>query len=171
VHAFVHSLHLAQQWAYCVDLPAPFGEGPAAGHAITLSPDGSRLYVVDASSGSLAEIDPDSLTIASRRRFDPVWAPNGEAAAAVTPDGRTLLVGGRGIAAVPVAAGGAATGTSEWSATPSPVRGLAVAGDRVYLGQENAVVRRDPKTGRQLGHIPVPGLVRLRHVTARPAVD
>ncbi|HEY3008800.1 MAG TPA: hypothetical protein VGJ63_12170 [Micromonosporaceae bacterium] len=164
VHAFVHSLHLAEQWAYCIDLPAPFGDGPAAGHAIALSPDGSRLYIVDASRGSIAEIDPDSLTVLAQRRFTADAGPGGEAAAAVTSDGRHLLVGGRGIAAVPLA-GATDSDVPPWVATPSPVRGLAVAGDRAYIGQEAAVLWRDVRTGRTIGRAPVPGLVRLRHVT------
>jgi hypothetical protein len=165
VHAFVHSLHLAEQWAYCIDLPAPFGDGPATAHAIALSADGSRLYVVDASSGSVAEIDPDSLTVLSQRRFGANAGPGGEAAAAVTSDGRYLLVGGRGIAAVPLAGTATDSGVPPWLATPFPVRGLAVAGDRAYVGQDGAVLSQDVGTGQAIGRVPVPGLVRLRHVT------
>ena len=62
VHAFVHTLNLGGQWAYCVDLPAPFGENPAAGHAIARDP-GGRVVVVDATSGSGLFIDPDGLTV------------------------------------------------------------------------------------------------------------
>ena len=41
VHAFVHVLSLTEGWAYCLDLPAPFGEPAAGTHALTVSPDGA----------------------------------------------------------------------------------------------------------------------------------
>ena len=47
VHAFVHVLHLNERWAYCLDLPGPFGTGPASGHAVAVSADGGQLAVVD----------------------------------------------------------------------------------------------------------------------------
>lgn len=45
VHAFVHTLHLTERWAYCIDLPAPFGERDAAGHAIALGA-GDKVVVM-----------------------------------------------------------------------------------------------------------------------------
>ena len=47
MHAFVHTLSLDQCFAYCIDLPAPFGEGPAEGHAIAVGRSGGRPVVVD----------------------------------------------------------------------------------------------------------------------------
>ena len=63
VHAFVHTLNLAERWAYCVDLPHPFGEAPASGHAMAISPDGGRLFVADVTSGTVAEISTEELTV------------------------------------------------------------------------------------------------------------
>jgi YVTN family beta-propeller protein len=169
VHAFVHSLHLTEQWAYCIDLPPAFGRNPAAGHSIALSPDRSRLYVADAVGGSVAVIDTQTLTVLSQLRFGAAAGWGEEAAAAVTPDGTHLLVGGHGIAAVPLvagAAGAARAAVPAFSPTPAPVRGLAVVGDRVYLGQRDGVVWLEWATGRQLGRVAVPGLRRLRHATA-----
>jgi hypothetical protein len=39
VHAFIHSLHLSQNWAVCIDLPAPFGFTDPAGHTVAMSAD------------------------------------------------------------------------------------------------------------------------------------
>src|SRR4029077_4469046 len=41
--AFVHILDLRNGWAYCADLTAPFGMGPAGSHRIELSPTGTIL--------------------------------------------------------------------------------------------------------------------------------
>jgi hypothetical protein len=49
----------------------------------------------------------------------------------------------------------------------SPVRGLAldIGSQRVYVGQDAAVVTYDLATGRGVGRVAVPGLVSLRHVS------
>ncbi|HEX2037815.1 MAG TPA: hypothetical protein VHS99_26895, partial [Chloroflexota bacterium] len=63
VHAFVHVLNLEQGWAYCLDLPAPFGTGPSQSHAIGVAPNGRRLFVADCSTGWMATADPTSLQV------------------------------------------------------------------------------------------------------------
>jgi hypothetical protein len=60
--AFVHVLDLAENWAYCVNLPAEFGLGAPSGNAIAVSPDGKRLFIADAHAGSLAMLDATRLT-------------------------------------------------------------------------------------------------------------
>ena len=92
VYAFVHLLNLNGAWTHCIDLPAPFGTGDATSHAMAVSDDGTRLYVVDPSSGGIALIDPitslvvDSVTakLKSLRRG---------VSAAVGPDGDLYLAG------------------------------------------------------------------------------
>ncbi|MEE6311172.1 hypothetical protein V1634_30505 [Plantactinospora veratri] len=168
VHAFVHTLDLTERWAFCVDLPAPFGERAATGHTIALNRDGSRLYVADTGTGALATIDPDGLTVMESARFD---APAGTAgstatapAAAAFDGAGTLLVGaGREVVGMPATAGGGAV--PRWSA-PAEVRGLAGPpdGSRLYVGQPDAVLRVDPGSGTVRQRIDVPGLVALRQV-------
>ncbi|MFY1688962.1 hypothetical protein [Plantactinospora sp. WMMB782] len=181
VHAFVHTLDLTERWAFCIDLPAPYGEGPAAGHTITLSPDGSRLYVADTGSGALATIDPDGLTVLESFRFDPPTGgagaggadpgagvggadPGGGAPAASAVDAAgTVLVGaGREVVGL---AGYTRGRDPRWS-TPGEVRGLVAppAGDRLYVGQPDAVLRIDPRTWTIRQRIDVPGLVAVRQV-------
>lgn len=160
VHAFIHTLHLTERWAYCVDLPEPFGSRAPEGHAIALSADGSRLVVVDATTSAYAEIDPAGLTVT---RTGSLAAPleSGTAAAALTPDGRRLVVGAGGkVLVVP-----ASDKPVRWS-TSSAVRGLALVGDnRVYVGQTDEVTAHNPQTGELLSRTRVPGLLSLRHAT------
>jgi hypothetical protein len=165
VHAFVHTLHLGQRWAYCIDLPEPFGMRAADGHAIALSGDGLRLCVVDAITGTVAVIDPEGLTVVSTTSLA---APTGggPATAALTADGRRLVVGG-GDKVVVMPMGGSDKAT-RWS-TGSPVRGLALRDgtEKVYVGQEGAVTAHDMTTGKLLSRTVVPGLVSVRQVLAR----
>jgi hypothetical protein len=159
VHAFVHTLHLTERWAYCVDLPEPFGSRAAAGHAIALSADGSRLTVVDTTTGAYAEIDPAALTVTRTGNLPAPLDGGGTAAAVLTADGRRLVVGaGRKVLVVP-----SSDKPVRWSAG-SEVRGLALVGDsRVYVGQDDEVTAHNAQTGEVVSRTSVPGLVALRH--------
>jgi hypothetical protein len=155
VHAFVHVLHLTERWAYCLDLPHPFGEGPAEGHAVAVSPDGARLAVADVTSGSLAYADTESLGIQQT-----VALPAGPGAASLA-FGRQLYAGiGSTVAALD---GG--TVTARWD-VPGPVRGLGVSADgaRVYAGATDEIVWLDAATGEVAGRAGVEGLTALRYV-------
>ncbi len=157
-HAFVHVLQLAERWAYCLDLPHPFGEGPAEGHAVAVSADGHRLAVVDVTSGSLAYADTAALTI---ERVIPVPAADGAASLALAPDGRRVFVGAG--TAVTVLDGGTDTVTARWP-VPDPIRGLALSPDatRLYAGGADEVVWLDAGSGTLRGRVPVEGLTALR---------
>jgi hypothetical protein len=159
VHAFVHVLHLEQGWAYCLDLPHPFGNGPAEGHALAVSADGQRLVVADALSGSVAYADTTALTI---DKVVTVPGTPGAAGLAFAPDGQRLLLGaGRTVTALKV--GG--TVEARWPVRAA-VRGLGVSGDaaRTYVGGADEVVWLDAATGVQQGAAPVAGLLEVRHV-------
>ncbi|MGN9908068.1 YncE family protein [Phytohabitans sp. LJ34] len=165
VHAFVHTLHLGQRWAFCIDLPEPFGVRAAERHAIALSGDGLRLCVVDAVTGTVAVIDPEGLNVV---RTMPLSAPTGDgpATAAVTADGQRLVVGG-GDKVVVMPLGGSGSPT-RWS-PGSQVRGLALldGAERAYVGQDGAVTAHDLTTGGLLSRTVVPGLVSVRQAVAR----
>ncbi|HYN93347.1 MAG TPA: hypothetical protein VES42_05830, partial [Pilimelia sp.] len=163
VHAFVHALSLRDQWAYCIDLPAPFGAGPPGRHAIALSGDRRRLAVVEAGSGLVAAIDPDGLKVASVDRFAPAAVAGHDAAARYLPDNALLVGAGREVVQVGPAGGV----VRRWPAR-SPVRGLALHPDgaRVYVGQYDAVVCHDVATGRELSRLPTPGLLGVQAALA-----
>ncbi|SCG52476.1 hypothetical protein GA0070609_2668 [Micromonospora echinaurantiaca] len=154
-HAFVHTLNLVERWAYCVDLPHPFGEGPASGHAMAITPDGRRLYVTDVASGGVAEISTEELTV---RRTATLATATG--AAHVAADGNRLFLGaGTTVRTVDLADLGQA---AQWPVR-EPVAGLVLSpgGNRLHVGQTRAVSWYDPATGRELGRAAVPGLVAL----------
>jgi hypothetical protein len=157
-HAFVHVLHLAQGWAYCLDLPHPFGEGPAERHALALSADGRTLAVADVTSGSLAYADTESLTI---RQVIAVPRGDGAASLVFTPEGDRVLVGA-GTRVAGIGGGGPA---STW-AVPAPIRGLGLSrdGTRLYAGGTDEIVWLDTTSGELRGRSPAAGLTALRHV-------
>lgn len=160
VHAFVHVLHLTERWAYCLDLPHPFGQGPAAGHAMALSADGRRLAVVDLTSGSLAFADPAALTV---QRVVRVPAGPGAASLALGATGQRLFVGaGRTVTVVDQAADSV---TARWP-VPGEVSGLGLNrdGTRLHVGGADEVVWLDAASGDIRGRVPVAGLTALRHV-------
>jgi hypothetical protein len=159
VHAFVHVLHLAQGWAYCLDLPEPFGAGPAEGHAVAVSADGQRLAVADVTSGTVAYAGTTALTI---DRVVTVAAGAGSASLAFAADQQRLLLGaGKTVTVL----GPGATVAARWS-VPADVRGLGLSGDasRVYVGGADEVIWLDGATGTPRGRAPVAALTALRHV-------
>jgi hypothetical protein len=164
VHAFVHSLNLSQGWAFCIDLPAPFGEHPAAGHAIALSPSGQRLVVVDAPGGAAALIDPVNLSVDSVSRFAPL--PEGDAAAALSADSSQLLIGaGREVVMLPVGGG---QPIAQWT-YDTPVRGLALStdGKRLYVGQTDQILRQELTGNLVPTRTAAGGLLKLQHLVGQ----
>ncbi|MFV2102909.1 YncE family protein [Micromonospora sp. LOL_024] len=160
VHAFVHTLHLHQRWAYCVDLPHPFGEGAADGHAMAITPDGGRLYVADLGSGAVAEISTEELTV----RRTATFATGAGPAFAAADNERLFLGAGAAVRSVDLA------GLTVAAHRPvgEPVTGLVLSGDgsRLYVGQRAAVAWQDPDSGGELGRAAVPGLRGLHGVSA-----
>ena len=159
VHAFVHTLGLDFGWAYCIDLPAPFGTGPADGHAIARSASGAMVYVVDAGNGAVASLDTEMSSLGVRRvaRFEPF---SGTASACFGPDSRRLFVAAG--ARVTVLDASALSVAATWS-LPGPARGVAV-GKSVYVGQDDEVLALNPETGAVQRRLPVTGLKTTRGV-------
>ena len=157
VHAFVHVLHLTERWAYCLDLPDPFGSGPPAGHA--LAADGQHIAVLDTASGSLAYAGAQSLAI---ERVAKVPVRGGAASLVLAPDRRVFLAGGATVAVLDRGSDRVAGG---W-ALPATVRGLGLSGDRarLYAGGTDEVLWLDAAAGAVRGRVAVAGLTRLRHV-------
>ena len=100
-HAFVHVLDLKNEWAHCVDLTEGFATKPERSTALTLSPDGDRLYVANTSTGSMAEIDTETLLIPRTETFD--LDTRGNANAAVDPTGTLYVTSGVWVVAIDIA--------------------------------------------------------------------
>lgn len=151
VHAFVHVLSLTEGWAYCLDLPAPFGEHPAGTHALTVSPDGARLYVGELATKKVAVADTASLTVTQVTTLTDDH-PGGEGTAMATaPDGDTLYISSANV--VRRLDTGTLRVRDVWVA-PAPVRGLAVGPDgRLLLGQPDHIARLDPADGQIDGNV------------------
>jgi hypothetical protein len=161
VHAFVHVLSLTEHWAYCLDLPEPFGHGPAEGHAIAVSPSG--LYVFDGASGRLVRADVEELVV---KGVGALPAAPGPAFAAVSADALHLAAGAS-LLTVDLDS----LAVLHAARTPGPPRGLVVAPDgSLYAGVDGGAVQVDARNGRELARVPVPGLTLLRHATALPGV-
>jgi hypothetical protein len=157
-NAFIHTLHLAERWTFCVDLPKPFGLDPNAGHALAITPDDTGLFVVDATGGRVALVDTASLGVVRTAKLP---ARAGAAYAAVTTD--TLFVGAGG--EVRLVDRGSLAVRSAWG-VPGEVRGLVRSADgaRLYVALPDAVQCRDVATGRTLSTSAVPGVTGLRTV-------
>jgi hypothetical protein len=164
VHAFVHVLNLEQGWAYCVDLPDPFGLGPVAAHALALSRNGSILYVSDRSSGMVATVYTNSLEVkrTSDLGRDPL-AARGAAGAAIGPNGH-LYLSSRGEVAVVEPMDMKVV--QRWPVA-GVTGGLALSpdGQRLYLGLDRQLAILNTTTGQLIKTIAVPELLGIERVS------
>jgi hypothetical protein len=162
VHAFVHSLSVDAGFAFCVDLPAPFGSGPVEGHAIALSPQGEHPIVVDGTSGTVARIDGGELTVRSTAQF-PGGGDAGAVSALLAESGSRLVVASR--AAVHVLRTDSLSTVARWPLA-APARGAALSADgkRVWVGRTDGAVALDLASGREVASVAVPGLTGVTAV-------
>ncbi len=124
MRAEVHTLHLDQNWAHCIDLPEGFGGSNLSSSALAIAPDGKRLYVVDRAVRRLVEIDTDRLAI-TRTVDIPLTAQSGATSVVVGRDGHLYVSDGTGVLALRLIT---LAVDRSWQ-TPGPVTALAVAGD------------------------------------------
>jgi len=148
-YAFVHLLNLEGGWTHCIDLRSPFGTGPVTTHAMALTPDGSRLFVADPSSGGLAVISPLETKVLKSVTLDLRALTKGHASAAAGQDGTLYLAGGREILVID---GGSLEIRARWS-TGKDVTGIALGSDgrRLYASMQGKVVVFDTADGARAG--------------------
>lgn len=89
-YAWVHVLNLDKGWAHCVDLDEKIGVRNDANPALAESPDGSRLFLTDGTTGAVASVDTKSLRVL-RTRFEPALENRGSPALLAT-DGTALFL-------------------------------------------------------------------------------
>lgn len=167
--AFVHTLHLDEQWAHCIVLPEPLGLGGDA-TAIALGPDGT-LYAWDAAAGVLAVVDGTDMsvrrTVAVGSATPADASPTGAvptAAVAVAGDGSVVLVDGdlvRELAPRTLAE------TSAWR-LPAAASSIAVTADgrRLVALTGDRVVVLDRADHRVLTSLPAPATQQIAAVLA-----
>jgi hypothetical protein len=66
-HAWIHVLNLEKGWAHCVELDEKIGMAGTANAALAVSPDGSRLFITDGTTGAFAVMDTTSLHVVHTR--------------------------------------------------------------------------------------------------------
>jgi outer membrane protein assembly factor BamB len=147
-HAFVHVLSLDEEWAHCIDLPPSFAVGGERSIALAVAPDGNRLYVADASTGSVAEVDTASLA-AARTASLPFGTDQGMGHAVTGPDGTVYLGKGSELVAVD---GSTLTPLASWS-MEQRITGLQVGSgpNQLYVGLRDEIVILDPEAGTTVG--------------------
>ncbi|GIH10502.1 hypothetical protein Rhe02_85690 [Rhizocola hellebori] len=158
VHAFIHSLHLQDGWAFCIDLPAPFGTGAAEGHTIAMSESGFELYAISAEHGTVAVIDPSTLAITQTRTFSPAA---GTAYALGLAEDRLLVGAGRQLK---ILHGRERDRKDEW-ALDFDLRGLAL-GSRLWAGRDGGVSALDLEKRQEIDRAEIPALTALRQAFA-----
>lgn len=161
VSAFVHVLNLAEGWAYCMDLPQPFGVGPASAHALAVSPDGRWLYVTDRSSGKVALADTNQFTVrvVADVGADP-RAGSVRSATQVGPNGSLFVSSSSELLVLEPKT----LGVQRRLSLPETPTGLGVSldGQRLFVSTADRLLAIDPQTGSELGSFA--GAGRIEHV-------
>jgi YVTN family beta-propeller protein len=156
--SFIHVLSLDEQWAHCIDLPAGFGAATEKAVALSVAPDGKRLYVADSSSDMVAEVDTEALTVARSTHLD--FGTSGAPAHAVRGSGGMLyLASGTRLQAVDPSA---LTPGRTWY-LEEKITGMQAASDgsRLYVGLNDRIVVLDAATGKRLGMLSPADLGRI----------
>jgi hypothetical protein len=162
--AFVHTLSLRDGFAFCTELPKPFGSASASGSAIAVSPGGSRVFAIDADHGRITVIRPDRQRIVHDAPVDLSAIGHGPVSARVTDDGSTLLVAGAA-GVVPVDA--VTLEPRRLVPTPGAVTGLALSPDgaRLFVSWDGGIGLLDPASLQTVDTLPSPLPGAVAYVT------
>ena len=164
--AFVHTLSLGDGWAFCVDLPDPFGVGDPGAKAIAVSADGRSLYIVDAERGLASTMSTRRLRATDARPVDLDLAADGATSAEVGPDGALYVARGSDVVAVDPDTyavqrrwhlGGQLTGFA-----------FSPDGARLYAAEGGEIELLDATSGESLGTTAAPGAVGILSVKPSP---
>jgi hypothetical protein len=163
---FVHVLNLREGWAYCAGLPRSLWNHPASAEAMTPSPDGRTLYIVDSVRGVIAEMNTRTLKIVGTSHVDLGSGAGATTSAVTSSDGATLFVSSSADPEALYAIDAETLAvTARWSVAGlvSDV-GLSSDGARLYAALRDHIAVLDPATGSELGSLPVPGVASILDV-------
>lgn len=158
-HAFVHVLNLDQSWAHCVDLPSVFASGRATASAIAVNPSGSRVFVADWTSGSVASLIPRKVRVAKTVTGLELGSEDDETFAAASSD--QLYIAGND--AIVVLDASTLSIIDRWS-IGAEVVGLELDDERLFVSTAGSVIVLDPINGRSLQSVPVDGTLGIEGV-------
>ena len=163
---FVHVLNLREGWAYCAGLPRSLWNHPASAEAMTPSPDGRTLYIVDSVRGVIAEMNTRTLKIVGTSHVDLGSGAGATTSAVTSSDGATLFVSSSADPEALYAIDAETLAvTARWSvAGPVSDVGLSSDGARLYAALRDHIAVLDPATGSELGSLPVPGVASILDV-------
>jgi YVTN family beta-propeller protein len=156
-YAFIHVLSLDELWAHCIALPEGFAEGPERATALSVSPDGSRLYVTNSDSEMVAEIDTEDLAVA---RSSPVEMGFRGKTHATNPSNSTMYVASDAeITAVDTSD---LSELQRWTMEDT-VTGLQGSADglKLYVGLSKHITTIDIASGEMIETIDPPGIGRI----------
>jgi hypothetical protein len=154
-YAFIHVLSLDELWAHCIDLPGEFATAAESATALTVSPDGSRLYVANHAEAAVAEIDASKLEVVRSTTINFGFG-GGAAHAAHDAGSKLYLASGRRVAVVDASA---LTEVHSWL-MEEKIRGIQVAGDgtKLYVALRRRVEILRAATGERLDTLDPPGV-------------
>lgn len=150
---FVHVLSLRNGWAYCAGVPKAMWGGSARDQAMTVSPDGTELYIVDTATGLTTVMDTKTLQLLRTQPTSFGDADGLRASATLSADGTTLFVGssvdGDAIYRVDTAT---LDVIGLWDAPGSVgALGLSPDGLRLYAAVDGEIAAIDPLSGVAVG--------------------
>lgn len=151
-HAFVHLLNLADSWTHCIDLPHTFGHGNATASALALTPDETHLFVVDWTSGVVADAEPARRKVV-RSNHVSFGSPDEQTFAQATSS-RLYVAGGSEIV---VLDNDSLEVVDRWP-MGSEITGLALTddGSLLYVSQDAGITALDSATGDEAHHVETP---------------
>lgn len=151
-HTFVHVLSLKEKWAHCVDLPEGFEKSVNSATAMTVSADGSRLYVANAVTGALAAVDTEALSVLKTGETN--WGL-GKPTHLASSDSHLYLSSGRKLSAVSLETL-AETGSWIMEQTITGLQPATKAG-HLYVGQRKQIDLMDVVAGTFVDSFDPPG--------------
>jgi DNA-binding beta-propeller fold protein YncE len=153
--AFVHVINLDEQWSYCIFLPVPMGTVDEAAVGMAISPDGSTLYVGDASTSTVALVDAVDLAVREVEQVDQLRDSGSPAVLAVASDGTVYAASGTMLLELE---SGSLTPVASWShgGTITAVA-MSASGDEVRVGTSDRITVVDRASRQEVSVIEPPG--------------
>lgn len=152
--AFVHVQSLDEDWAFCLDLPQPFGLATDAPVALGVSADGATLWAADLATGVVARADTEALAVSEVQRIDPA---GDEAVTAMTVDDTRVYVAAGSQVQVLDASSLDIVDTFEFGTSAETVN-AGPDGRRLYVGLASGLAVIDREDGTELGHFAMAGV-------------